>query len=115
MAWGTSRRKETLPADWHTRRLRVMRRDNWECQWVFPWGGKCLAEATDCDHKDRRGGDDESNLRALCRKHHAWKSAHEGRDAQREVIEAAKKVVARVPEPEPGLLDVPYPPGRRGY
>lgn len=115
MVWSTSDRRSRLPSDWAERRRRVMVRDGWQCQWRFPWGGVCHAPANQCDHIDPKGGDDESNLRALCEKHHAWKSSREGNAARRAVIEKAKQVVARPPEVDPSEVDVPPPTGRRGF
>jgi 5-methylcytosine-specific restriction endonuclease McrA len=49
------------------RRLKVLRRDNWECQIQGPG---CLGTATTVDHihpKAWGGTEDESNLRAACK------------------------------------------------
>jgi len=97
MPWDTSDRKARLPADWPTRRLRVLRRDRYQCQMILYEGGpKCLAPANQVDHKIP--GDDHSyeNLQALCRPHHAKKSSAEGH--------AAKLPNKRTPGKHPGLI-----------
>lgn len=96
--WAGSTRRETLPTDWQTRRLRVLRRDGYRCQWRMSDGGLCGHPASDVDHLERGENHDESNLRALCRWHHARKSSQEGHQAQR-----PRPRQARDPEPHPGL------------
>lgn len=67
-------RVKPLPADWAWRRRVVFERDGFQC--VFVEGGvRCPASATDCDHVDPLGGDELSNLRALCGPHHRRVSA----------------------------------------
>jgi 5-methylcytosine-specific restriction enzyme A len=80
--WSSSDRKERLPANWTALRLRVLRRDRYECQWRED-GVPCRHPANQVDHIER--GDDHSleNLQALCQWHHARKSSAEGRAAQR--------------------------------
>lgn len=116
MPWHTSDRKSRLPKDWAARRLVVMNRDGWSCQWRYPNGGRCGAPANQCDHIDRKGGDDYKNLRALCEKHHSWKSSSEGGQARAGVMAQLKKKFARPAERQPG--EIPNPSGpleRKGY
>lgn len=112
MAWSTSRRRERLPGDWKSRRKKVLLRDASACRWVYPNGGTCGKPATDVDHIDRRGGDGLENLRALCREHHAWKSAREGAEARMEKKKRIENLIAHDVE-QPHLLAVPRPPSRR--
>jgi 5-methylcytosine-specific restriction protein A len=78
-AWAGSTRRERLPLDWRTRRAAVLARDRWLCQWVrVDTGTLCGMPATDVDHIIPGDDHDPSNLQALCRHHHARKSAREG-------------------------------------
>jgi 5-methylcytosine-specific restriction endonuclease McrA len=99
MAWESSDRKARLPADWSTRRVRVLRRDGYKCQARDSLNVMCGAPANQVDHVEP--GDDHSleNLRALCRWHHARKSSAEGAAARR-----PRPKQARDPEPHPGML-----------
>ncbi len=83
MAWEGSNRKSRLPADWSARRLRVLRRDSYRCQQRDARGMKCGAQASDVDHIEHGDNHAESNLQAMCRAHHAAKSALEGVEAKR--------------------------------
>ena len=100
MGWETSNRKERLPADWQTRRVRVLRRDSYRCQARDSIGVLCGAPANQVDHIVP--GDDHSyeNLQSLCRWHHDRKSSAEGHAAQRRP--RARR--SRDPEPHPGDL-----------
>ncbi|WP_142000329.1 HNH endonuclease signature motif containing protein [Amycolatopsis cihanbeyliensis] len=75
MPWNTSNRKERLPTNWAEVRLTILRRDHYRCQ---IGDERCLGRATDVDHI--RPGDDHRpvNLRAVCARCHARKSAREG-------------------------------------
>lgn len=99
MGWETSNRKERLPADWSTRRVRVLRRDGYKCQARDSLGVKCGDPANQVDHVQH--GDDHSldNLQALCRWHHARKSSAEGLTARK-----PRWTKYRDPEPHPGML-----------
>lgn len=93
-----------------------MNRDKWSCQWRYPNGGRCGAKANQCDHIDPKGGDGDENLRALCERHHAWKSSSEGGSARAAAVAAARERVARPAEREPGVFVVPREPlARRGF
>lgn len=85
MAWNTSQRRDELPPDWQLIRIRILRRDGYRCQARDSRGIKCSHPANQVDHitpHSRGGTDDDSNLQALCRWHHAQKSSAEGRAAR---------------------------------
>jgi 5-methylcytosine-specific restriction protein A len=94
MAW-TGERGKRLPKDWHRRRAIAKREAAGQCQAVTD-GTRCQAPGTDCDHIDRHGGDDVSNLQWLCRPHHNVKTQGES--------QAAKLSRRRVVGKHPGLL-----------
>lgn len=101
MAWSTSNRRQRLPKDWPVRRASVLQRDGYRCVAVLVDGERCTESATDVDHI--KPGDDHSltNLQALCRWHHARKSAREGHEARG----AVRRPSRRRPEaPHPGEL-----------
>lgn len=98
MAWSTSNRRASLPPGWDRLRLVVLARDHHECQHVRAGTGKpCLAYANQCDHIDRKGTDDLSNLQALCSYHHGVKSSREGGRAR------AAAAGTTTPAPHPGI------------
>lgn len=80
MAWGPkSGRTSALPRAWKMIRANVLRRDNWQCQWVREDTGElCLAPATDVDHIDDPENHKHSNLRSLCGYHHRQRTAQQG-------------------------------------
>ncbi|GGM39456.1 hypothetical protein GCM10012275_07910 [Longimycelium tulufanense] len=81
--WNRSNRKARLPADWPARRAFVLARDLNHCQWIRgDTGTPCGHPATDVDHIRRGDNHGVSNLRALCRYHHARKSSREGGRAE---------------------------------
>lgn len=101
--WGSSNRRERLPSDWASRRLVVLRRDDFKCQWRY--GSEvCGVRATDVDHVV--AGDDHSfgNLRSLCREHHARKSAGEGAAAYWAGVRASRSKFAGRGGKHPGVL-----------
>lgn len=103
MSWSNSTRRQRLPADWNTIRRKVLKRDGYMCQQELPDKTLCLDSATDVDHI-RRGDDHSlSNLRAMCRMHHARKSAGEGGQAMQAKRRQNAKKLKRV-EGHPGLL-----------
>lgn len=85
--WRGSDRKSRLPAGWEQIRRRILRRADYQCQWVDPeWQVRCPARATDVDHivsgKQLGWEDDrDSNLRALCGPHHQSVSSRQGGEA----------------------------------
>lgn len=98
MAWtteGNSARKDRLPADWPTRRQRILRRDRYKCQEIID-GRRHLAPAREVDHIVPGDDHRDENLRAICTACHRKKSSAEGVAAQRR-----RKAE---PEPHPGLI-----------
>lgn len=93
--WQGSNRKERLPPGWKGRIApRIRRRDNYRCQWQDrPGGPKCLERGSDVDHIIPNDDDSDTNLRVLCRRHHAIKSSAEG--------VAARRSTSRPPEAHP--------------
>lgn len=84
MAWSranVSPRKAQLPAGWFKIRQVVLARDDYQCT-AIENNMRCDQRATDVDHVDRGGGDDESNLRSLCRHHHMQRTSQQGHDAK---------------------------------
>lgn len=81
--WAGSNREARLPQGWKRTRARILRRDHHYCQWVMDGGQRCRARATEVDHIDNHGPDDDWNLRALCTPHHRAKSSAEGHAARR--------------------------------
>lgn len=94
--WGTSTRHETLPKDWRSRRLRILRRDRWLCQIRFE--GYCTVKATDVDHKNDRLDHSPANLQASC-------SACNQRKNQLTMVRPKRLTAKRVGEPHPGLIE----------
>lgn len=77
-------------------RANVLRRDNYQCQWVREDTGLlCLARATDVDHKDDPNDHRHANLQSLCGYHHRTKTAGQGGQAN-----AAKY---KKPKSHPGI------------
>lgn len=104
MAWSSSDRRSRLPADWSSTVRRIKARDGHRCTFKFPNGGRCpITEGLEVDHVEPSGSDADDNLRTLCKRHHAMKSAKEGHAAK-----AAKKAEVRKKfrrsEAHPGLL-----------
>lgn len=83
-AWANpSQHTRQRPPDWSTRRLRILRRDHFRCQ--FPVNGsRCGAKGGIVDHKQRvadGGSWEPENLWTLCRAHHDEKTRAEKRSA----------------------------------
>lgn len=100
MAWENSNRKQRLPRNWNQIRRKVFDRDYGLCQVESPETGYTCGEiASEVDHIVP--GDDHSlaNLQAICRWHHAKKSAAEGNAARIKFPPRNRK-----PESHPGLL-----------
>jgi 5-methylcytosine-specific restriction endonuclease McrA len=105
MAWSTasqSARASRLPADWSTRRVRVLRRDGYKCQARDSLGVMCGAPANQVDHIQHGDNHELDNLQSLCRWHHARKSSAEGAAARR-----PRPRQRREPEPHPGMIPSP--------
>ena len=98
MAWQTDR-KDRLPSDWSTRRVRALRRDGYKCRARDSTGALCGAPANQADHIIPGDDHDLDNIQALCRWHHARKSSAEGNAARR-----PRLTMAREPERHPGLI-----------
>lgn len=98
--WQGSSRKATLPKDWRKIREQVLNRDRGKCTWRAG-GIKCDRDANQVDHIVPGSDHSLSNLRALCREHHAIKSSSEGGRAKRRV---SRYRVARPSEQHPGLI-----------
>jgi len=96
--WANSTRRARLPPDWHKRRARAKRNAAGQCQAITD-GQRCTEPGTDCDHIDRHGGDDQTNLQWLCRHHHNAKTARESAAAR-----ALSPKSQRPPQKHPGLL-----------
>lgn len=94
MPWSTSNRHARLPKDWHRRRAIARRNAGGRCQWTED-GQRCPALGTDCDHVDRHGTDDLTNLQWLCSAHHKAKTSAEAAVARLSPI--------RKPAHHPGL------------
>lgn len=100
--WRGSTRRARLPADWSSRRGRVLSRDGYQCTATDDYGTRCDEPATDVDHVDPGDNHAEANLASLCGWHHARKSAREGGTAAH-VRHAPHR---RPPEPHPGNLSL---------
>lgn len=96
--WEGSTRRERLPRDWPTRRLRALQRDGWQCQapdqegaGMGPQGPVCGLPATCVDHVVR--GDDHSptNLMSLCNRHHMIKTQREANEERKKNSETRIK------------------------
>lgn len=79
--WANSNRKQELPKDWQTRRMIVLKRDNYICYLCGQYG------ADRVDHIEAGNNHDLKNLAAVhdsvpphC---HRYKSSKEGNDAQK--------------------------------
>jgi 5-methylcytosine-specific restriction protein A len=95
MAWDTSDRRYRLPSNWPQIRLFILRRDNYECQ--IPG---CFRQATDVDHIVHGDDHDPSNLQAICKPCHAFKSSQEGHARLKEL----RALTKRKPEKNPGAI-----------
>ncbi len=85
-AWrDASTRKATLPADWRTRRLAILERDDHRCQCEgcarCTGGTPCRAPGIECDHIGDRLDHSPANLRAICVPCHRHKTSKRGRGA----------------------------------
>jgi 5-methylcytosine-specific restriction protein A len=80
VTWTSSNRRDRLPRDWHRRRAIAKREAGGICQAVTN-GVRCTALGTDCDHVDRHGGDEPTNLQWLCSAHHKVKTRAEAQAA----------------------------------
>lgn len=97
--WQGSTRKSRLPSDWPQIRKRILARDGGRCTWIID-GARCPMPATDVDHIIAGDNHDDSNLRSLCKSHHAKKSSAEGGRARRR---QNRYRIERPNEQHPGL------------
>lgn len=90
------RRTEPMSPGWEKLRLAILERDGYSCTWVDR-GIRCNAHATDVDHIEGHD-DDPSNLRALCKPHHAKRTSR-----QALAVRWARDSTRRPVERHPGL------------
>lgn len=104
MAWAGSTRKQRLPPDWRARRRIVLKRDNYQCQWIREdTGTLCLAPANQVDHRVQGADDDHPDaLQSLCEHHHQVKSSREGGRAAGQAARARKNAARKR---HPGIID----------
>lgn len=80
--WKGSTRAKDLPPDWQRTQPRILARDGYQCMTRRADTGRlCLAAARQVDHitpHSAGGGDDDTNLAAICDYHHGKKSGREG-------------------------------------
>ena len=93
-------RSAPRPTDWNARVAAVLARDQ-SCRWpisAIP-GDVCgSTENLECDHIGDPADHDLANLRALCRRHHRYRTGQQGGQAA-----AAKRARRRrPPEQHPG-------------
>ncbi|WP_435601350.1 HNH endonuclease [Streptomyces sp. C10-9-1] len=99
------RRSQPLPKGWDRQtRPRILKRDRHVCQWPDDGNpaGICGEPANEVDHKipaHLGGPETDDNYWALCRWHHARKTAREASAAAH-----ARAPRARPRPPHPGLL-----------
>lgn len=80
--WGTDSRKRTSTPQHRAQRLRILARDNHQCQLRYSC---CIGRANEMDHEGNHasgGSDADANMQAVCRPCHLRKSSAEGHQAQ---------------------------------
>ncbi|MEV4127484.1 HNH endonuclease signature motif containing protein [Nocardia sp. NPDC049707] len=105
MAWGTGARDRTHTARHQKQRLRILRRDQRQCQ--LRYADICIGIATEMDHKvnvKAGGSDDDSNMQAACHRCHARKTALEGAAASNEQRRQRAQRAKLPTRRHPGLL-----------
>ena len=83
-AWGRSKRSNRYGSAWQHLRKQILERDGHQCQLRLP--DVCTGRASQVDHiiSVADGGSDEpGNLRSVCRKCHARRTARQGLEARR--------------------------------
>lgn len=119
MAWETSDRKSTLPADWPVRRQVVLSRAKGRCEVSHKSGRRCWDDAKDVDHivpHSEGGSDDYSNLQAICSWHHSKKSSAEGGRAFQAADAERRKILKHPVEEHPGRISgPPRPTKHKGF
>lgn len=99
MTWEGSNRREELPDDWEERVQAIRTRSGNRCE-IVGIRGRCRRPMEDCDHKVPGNDHSLDNLQAICKPHHAFKTAQEANAAKR--TKAALRY--RPAERHPGLL-----------
>lgn len=109
---GSSDRKKRLPPDWRALRALTLERCGGRCEVVKKSGKRCWDAATEVDHIEPGDNHALSNLRGICRWHHARKTSQEGARAQAE----KRSILTRPAETHPGVFAHPKPPPKhRGF
>lgn len=99
MAWeARSARRQTLPADWSSRRTRILRRDRRQCQIRGP---RCIGTATEVDHVGAADDHRDEVLRSACTPCHGLRSATQGGVASGSARRSRATSRTRPPEPHP--------------
>ena len=84
MPWETSRRRETLPANWPELVAAVKARSGGRCEFPLPSGRRCPRRGDGgVDHIVPNNDHSMSNLRDSCKRHHGSKSSAEGLAARK--------------------------------
>lgn len=97
MGWESSRRRQSLPANWREIRAGVLRDADGVCE--IRLRGVCLGNATEVDHIHAGNDHSRSNLQAACKRCHSKKSSAEGNARQREL----RALRFRLEERHPGM------------
>lgn len=105
-----SNRLKTLPKNWPKLRAACLKRDNCVCQWgsleddrVAP-SFRCSVKANQADHVGANSDHRLENLRSLCRRHHARRSARQGAAASATARQERAAARINTPNRHPGLL-----------
>lgn len=102
MAWSTSDRRESLPANWPQLRAEVLARAGGRCEARNRDGRRCWdRKANQVDHvrpHAEGGTDDLSNLQLLCEWHHNRKSSAEGGRSYQQNMAKLRASIRREPE-----------------
>ncbi|GED04511.1 hypothetical protein AUR04nite_00430 [Glutamicibacter uratoxydans] len=101
MAWSTSNRKESLPANWPELRAAVLGRAGGRCEARKRDGRRCWDSGNQVDHiipHAEGGGDELSNLQLLCQWHHNRKSSAEGGRGYQRNMAKLRASIRREPE-----------------
>lgn len=101
MAWSTSDRKDSLPANWVQLRAQILHRAGGRCESRKRDGTRCWDKAVAVDHvlaHSEGGTDDPSNLAAICEWHHKIKSSAEGGRGYQKRMAKLRASIRREPE-----------------
>jgi 5-methylcytosine-specific restriction protein A len=100
-SWAGSDRRERLPDNWLQLRQAVFARDGWQCVMRTPSGQRCPQPAQECDHINPGDDHSMSNLRSLCKPHHASITGAQGGSRVHKRARMAHPLKRR-PERHPG-------------